>query len=318
MLRTLPMLVSLFALGLLSQSAEAAPIDVKGIDATASSELPPDDGGNYYARNLVDGKQSSVWVEGDTQGSGLGAWVELPLPEPTKVTSIKIWNGNYYSYDFWQRHNRVKDLEIIFSDESVQRVQLKDEMLPEVITIDEPVMTSSVKLRIKGIHRGTTFNDTVISEVVVMDGSSDASVAVKSFKASSVYPSDADGNYEAVNVSDGLLDSLWCENDASGDGVGEWLEFGLSSSTEVSSLRLVNGNAYSPQFCLKANRATKGTLSFSDGSKQEVDLKPFCMAQTVSFSPVKTSKVRLTFNEVKRGSDTENNDLCISEAYLMP
>ena len=109
MTRTLPMFASLFALGLVAQAVWAAPVPLSSSSATSSSSLPPDEGGSYDAGNLVDGKQSTVWVEGD-EGSGLGAWVELTLPAPTKVTAIKIWNGNYYSYDFWQRHNRVDDL----------------------------------------------------------------------------------------------------------------------------------------------------------------------------------------------------------------
>ena len=84
----------------------------------------------------------------------------------------------------------------------------------------------------------------------------------------------------------------------------------------VSKLRIVNGNGYSPAYCLKANRASKGTLKFSDGSTHSVDIKTLCLPQTITFPETSTSKVRLTFDEIKAGS--EFNDLCISEAAFLP
>ena len=90
----------------------------------------------------------------------------------------------------------------------------------QVVKIDKPVATSFVKVKVKGIYSGSTFNDTVISELIIYDNSPSETVAVSAVKASTVYPADADGNYEPKNVEDGVLDSMWCEGDK-GDGTNQ-------------------------------------------------------------------------------------------------
>ena len=137
---------------------------------------------------------------------------------------------------------------------------------------------------------------------------------MQNYAASSVYAADNDGNYEPVNVSDGLADSMWCEADP-GDGAGQWLEFDFGKPTAVSKLRIINGNGYSFGMNMKANAATAATLTFDGGKAQKIDLKPTALEQTVSFSSTTASKVRVTFDTIRPGK--EYNDLCISEAAFL-
>ncbi len=303
------------AVALLTPASLASAAVVKVSAASSTSTLPDADGVSYDPKNLIDGKQATVWVEGDTGGSGLGTSVSLDLGGEKTVTGLRIWNGNWYTFDFWQRHNRAKEIEVIFPDDSKETFTLDDEMKPQVVTLAKAMKTSELRVRIKSIHRGNTFNDTVFSEIQVLDDSPADSVPVKAFSASSVYPSDADGDYDPDNVDDGILDSMWCENVKDGDGTGEWLDFDFGASRKVSQLRLNNGNAYSFAMFMKANHATTATLSFSDGSKEEVSFKSSFMDQTVSFPAHTTTKVRVTFTGVKAGK--EFNDLCISEATFL-
>ena len=119
-------------------SITAVPIASAGTvvpeSVTASSSLPTTEGVSYAPQNLTDGKQSNVWCEGDTSGSGLGTTITLNLSGEQLVSGIKIWNGNWYSQDFWERHNRVNNLEVAFSDGSKESFSLKDEKVAEVIT----------------------------------------------------------------------------------------------------------------------------------------------------------------------------------------
>ena len=310
---SVPKLCLTAALLLLSAGAEAKPLKPTG--AEASTSLPDDAEVSYDVKNSFDRKQSTVWVEGDTSSSGLGSWIRYDLEGTPVVTELRIWNGNWYTYDYFIRHNRVKEMEISFSDGSTQTVTLKDEMVPQVVKIDKPVATSFVKVKVKGIYSGSTFNDTVISELIIYDNSPSDTLAVSAVKASSVYPADADGNYEAKNVEDGVLDSMWCEGDK-GDGTNQWLEFTLAQPTTVSSFVLVNGNAFSPAYHKKGNRAATATLRFSDGSTQEVAIKDFFLPQTIKLTPVSTSSVKVTFTKAYPGSDF--NDLCIAEASFKP
>jgi hypothetical protein len=304
---------------LLATSALAAVVKPAAVEA--SSTLAAAEGVTYDAKHLLDSKQSTVWVEGVEGASGIGTTVTLSFLAPTTVAAIRIWNGNWYTQDFWIRHNRVKEVEIAFSDGSKETVTLKDEKVPELVTFAKPVTTTSVRLRIKSIYRGSTFNDTVISEIQLLDGRPDSIVKVKSWKDSTHLPEDGDGSYEPPNMWDGVLDSMWCES-AEGDGTGEWVEFDFGSPQQISKVRLVNGNAYDLMWWMKSNRVTQAELAFSDGSTQNIAVKNSIREQTIEFSPVRTRSVRFTVTGVKRGKEAANDPsydcVCISEAAFIP
>ena len=298
-----------------SSTALARPIKVTSDQASATSICPEDEGVNYEAKNMVDSKLSTVWVEGLT-GSGLGESVTLDLGETKTINALRLWNGNWYSNDFWSRHNRMKDIEVSFSDGTKQTFTLKDEMVPETLTFPKPVSTSSIKIKYKSVYSGSTFQDTVISEIQLLDGQPDAFFMPVGYAASSTYPADADGNYEANLTTDYMLDSMWCENNQTGDGTGEWIEYNFGQPRTISKLVVNNGNALSIAYNTKANRATAATLTFDDGSTQQIALKPMPTAQTISFVSKTTSKVKISFTTVQKG--TEFNDLCLSEARFEP
>ncbi len=298
---------------LLSGAAHAAPLEIS--EATASSTYPGSDGVSYAAKNVTDGKVSTVWTEG-ADGAGMGESVTLVLKGgPAKVEGMTIWNGNWYTYDFFERHNRIKEVLVEFSDGSTERHELEDGFKPFDVRFEKPHETSQVTLKIKGKYGGNTFDDTCISEVVLWDGKPSPNVAVTGHATSSTYPPDNDGNYEPVNLHDGILDSMWCEGSKDGDGTGEWIEFDFGGSKKVSKVQLNNGNSHSFGMFMKANSATRATLTFSDGGKESIDIKPSMMSQTISFPAHTTSKVKMTFDEVRKGK--EFNDLCISEANFL-
>ena len=87
-------------------------------------------------------------------------------------------------------------------------------------------------------------------------------------------------------------------------------------------MRLVNGNAYDLMWWMKSNRVTKAELSFSDGSKQTVDVKNSIREQVIALSPVNTKSVRFTVTGVKQGKEAPTDPaydcVCISEAAFMP
>lgn len=303
---------TLLSAGLLA-SADAAV--VKPSMWTASSSAPGSDGVSYDIANVADARQSSPWVEGD-EGSGLGSWVLADFGGEKTLTGFTVWAGVWYTLEYWHRYNRPKLVVVEFSDGTSQEVTFTDEFKPQRINFATPKKTSSIKIKVKGIYAGNTFNDTGLSEVVFHDSAPMPHLAVKAYKTSSTLPADGDGHYEPANTADGILDSMWCEGNKEGDGASEWLELDLGSSQRVSSLVLRNGNAYSFGYFMKSNRATSASLGFSDGSSESIVVKDGIGEQTIAFPPHTASKVRLTFTGVKKGS--EFNDLCISEAYVLP
>lgn len=308
------LLASLLA-SVLATSLPAVAATLKIADVSASSELQDDSGVSYAVKNVKDRKQSTAWFESET-GSGLGSWVQLDLDGTQSVVGFRIWNGYWLTSEMWQRNNRVKELEVELADGTKHHFTLTDDMKVEELRFPSSVQTSSLKFRIKGIYKGSTFADTSISEIQVFDGAPSPDVGVASFSASSTYAADMDGDYEADNLGDGVLDSMWCEGSTQGDGTGEWVELDFGSSQRVSSLVLNNGNAFGFKAFMNANSATAGTLTFSDGSTQKITIKPSFMDQTISFSPRTTRSVRLTFDQVRKGK--EFNDLCISELRFQP
>ena len=308
-LRHLIATVALALCSALPCAVQAAQVKIAGV--TASSTYPPQEGVTYSESNIKDGKVSTVWIEGE-DGSGLGSWVQIDLGGPHTLTHLRVWNGNWYSWDFWNRHNRAREVEISFSDESVIKHTFKDEKVAEDIRFEKPVTTSSVKIKIKGVYSGSTFNDTCISEVAVYDQEAEAFHEVAGTADSGHLPEDADGTYEVANTYDQLGDTMWCENQKTGDGTGAWVEYRFGHAVPVGHLALLNGNAYDTSFWRKSNRAEQITLTFSDGSTEVLETKDFVMLQTLSFPSRTTSSVRITFTKVKRG--TEYNDMCLSEA----
>ena len=291
-------------------SGEAAAAVVKPSGVSADSELPAADGVSYSARNVSDRKVSTVWVEGDTGGSGLGSAITMDLSPGTTISELHIWNGNWYSWDFWNRHNRAKEIEVEFSDGTKQKFTLQDEQVVEQLRLTKPVTTDFVKVKIKSIHRGSTFNDTVISEIMLFDGKGSGAVTPALWRDSSHLEADADGSYEAASASDYIEDTMWCEGDA-GDGTGQWIEADFGGTRTIRHLEMVNGNGYGLKFWMKSNAATEMTATFADGTSKTLPIKKTMIKQQIDLGGVTTSSIRLTFTQVAAGK--EFNDLCMSE-----
>jgi hypothetical protein len=307
---------ALLALGFAAVSGVAYAAQITPVSIESSSTLAGSGGVTYGENHLIDGKRSNVWVEGDTEGSGVGTTLMFELGQTQTVSGFRIWNGNWYSQDFWRRHNRVRDLEVVFSDGSRQNIQLTDSMSSEYVRFDTPKRTSSMRLRILSVYNGSTFDDTVISEIQLEDNGSTGEVIPLSATDSSHLPEDGDGTYVGENMWDGLLDTMWCEG-AEGDGAGEWFEVDFGRAQQVSALRFVNGNAYSLIWWMKSNRMTELTLGFSDGSSQVVSVRNSVREQTLVLDPVTTSSVRVSLSAVRQGNMAVDNPdydcACVSE-----
>ena len=290
-------------------AALAGTLKPSGVES--SSYLVSDKGEAYEAKRLSDGKLDSVWLEGD-DSSGLGSWVKFDLGGPTNVTGMKLWNGYWISQDFWTRHNRAKEIEVEFSDGTKETFTLTDAMSAEQVRFKTPKSTDSIKIKLKSVFRGSTFNDTGFSEIQILDQSPSPFVVPSTYTASSTLASDGDGNYEPANLHDGIVDSMWCEGNAEGDGNGESITFDFGGSTAVSKVQIRNGSAGSFSSFMAANRAKAAKLTFSDGSSTDIAIKTSLMPQTIPFPAKNTSSVVMTFTDVVKGS--QYNDLCISEA----
>ncbi|MEZ4321430.1 MAG: discoidin domain-containing protein [Myxococcota bacterium] len=306
--------ILLAALGMVAlspSSAEAGRVDVKS--ASASSEYTSDKG-EYAAKKAVDGKVSTGWAEGD-KSNGPGQYLELDLGGAKEVAEIRFWGGNWFSTSSFQQTMRPNEVELGYSDGSTEKINIPDEMKMYSYKLPKPVKTSTIKVTIRSVHTaGTAFADTTFSEIQVIDTAPDTMAAVASVTASSTAKPDADGNYEASNLVDGLSDSMWCEGNASSDGTGEWIEWKLKSKQSVSTLVLNNGIGTSLPFFMKGNRLATATLVFGDGAKEEITVKNSMLQQKITFPAHTTDSVKMMVGTIAKGK--EFDDLCLSEAYF--
>jgi hypothetical protein len=308
----IPFLAALTACSLL-WSSPASAANLRLVGAEAKSEEPSVEGVSYAPKNLRDNKSTTVWVEGES-GSGLGSWVDLDLGSSQEINGIRLWAGVWASGDFWTRHNRPKEILLTFDDGSTQLVMLEDEMKMFDIPVDGGSKTTQkVRITIKSVYNGSTFDDTGISEVQVYNNAPGEQATVSSGSASTTYP-----GYDTNQAYDGLVDTMWCENNQEGDGAGEWLQVDLDSAQRVSAISIIAGNGSSFTMFRRFNYGKSATLTFSDGSTETVALKPIPLPQKVEFRSRQTESVRITFSEIVRGSDADYNDLCVSELQVLP
>lgn len=124
----------------------------------------------YAAENLFDGKWNS-WVEGQDD-NGVGSIITIELESPVRVYSLRFRNG-YGDLKYYRKNNRVKGIDIILNDEYTYSTTLEDTYeFQDVSTYkytnksyNKPVNT--IKLKITSVYKGTTYNDTCLSEIIV-------------------------------------------------------------------------------------------------------------------------------------------------------
>ena len=298
----------MFVALLLTLPAVAAPIVPTSI--SASSSYPAENGVSYSAKNLLDGRGDTAWIEGD-RGSGLGASVELQLGEAREVRAVDVWNGYQASGDLFARHNRVKEVEVTLSDGTKVPFTLKDAAGRQTLTFPKPTLTSSLKIRLRSVYSGTTFGDTPLSEVRVYDTSPDPATTVTGVRVSTRLAADADSTYAADLTTDGLVDTLWCAHPKKGDGRGESLTVVFDGPTELSHFRVWNGDASSPEANAATSSASAISLAFDSGEPATAILAATADAQELTFPVHTTTNVTLTVTEVTPGATYP--DLCLSE-----
>jgi hypothetical protein len=263
----------------------------------------------YMAALVKDRKLGTSWVEG-SGGAGLGQSITLELAGENLVKEVHVWAGMWYSGEFWERANRPREVEVKLSDGTKTLCEMKDEMKVQVCAFDEATKSTTVQLTLKGAYSGTTWTDTALSEIKIFDGGPAVWKTFAAGSASTELADDGDGPYTAMQAGDGMSDSMWCEGNKDGDGVGEWLQLDLGGDKKITELELFNGIAASMTVYKKGNRATKATLSFSDGSTKTVDIKDTHRKQTIPLGIKTTSFVKIQVDAVTKG--TAYNDMCIS------
>jgi hypothetical protein len=116
--------------------------------------------------------------------------------------------------------------------------------------------------------------------------------------------------FAGAMAADGWLDTWWAEG-ADGDGSGEWLKFDFDGTKKLSRGAISMGLDQTESFFKGNNRATKATLTFSDGSTKDITLQDAMGLQEFDLGGVSTSSVQVTFGGIVKGETA--NDLYVGE-----
>ncbi len=130
------------------------------------SGKPADEYGPFKA---IDYKYNTAWCEGG-KGPGIGEWIKFDFSEwysysrLSNVYRILIINGLAANKDLYFANNRVKKLEVEFSEGEKRIIELKDGVLDYQKFIFH-IKAKWIKLKILDVYKGSKFDDTCISEV---------------------------------------------------------------------------------------------------------------------------------------------------------
>jgi hypothetical protein len=148
-----------------AEVAAQADVDVPG---TAPEGV--DSAGNtigYAAANLVDGDPSTAWrVEGDAEDEE----IVLTLPSARTITEVGMVNG-YAKVDEesgdrrYGQNRRVLTATWIFDDGTEASFELEETVEPQVFTLDAPVETTTVRIRLDEVSDPGGRDFTAIGEL---------------------------------------------------------------------------------------------------------------------------------------------------------
>ena len=113
---------------------------------------------NYSPLNVLDDDSNSSWVLNDKYGKGIGEWIQINFDKEVQLDKFYIvnglgWNGD--NNESYLKNNRVKTLEVEFSNGEKQEINLEDNKVEEQeIALNKSIKTDYVKFTIKDIYEG--------------------------------------------------------------------------------------------------------------------------------------------------------------------
>lgn len=154
------------------ESAETSPkticeLQKNDFACVAASSTYDGDRATHIATNLIDGKRETNWTEG-VGGNGIGEYVQFEFREEQTITGFRICSGNHSSDSYYTKNARPKEIKLTFEDGSNEEFTLLDVKEKLTFQLSEAVTTKTVRLTIQSVYKGSSWEDTVISEIVFL------------------------------------------------------------------------------------------------------------------------------------------------------
>lgn len=133
----------------------------------AASSTYDGDRATHIATNLIDGKRETNWTEG-VDGNGIGEYVHFEFQEKQTITGFRICSGNHSSDSYYAKNARPKEIKLTFEDGSSEQFTLLDVKEEFTFQLSEAITTKNIRLTIQSVYEGSSWEDTVISEIVFL------------------------------------------------------------------------------------------------------------------------------------------------------
>jgi hypothetical protein len=149
-------------------AASVTALDLRNVQASASSVQKPDGGITYTAGNTLDGNLETAWnSNGAVDGPGPGITMTYRFTSAVNLRTITLRDGYQKvrpnGVDLWERNERVHRLEVT-TDAGHWTWDLKDIRDPQTLAKDFG-RTTSVRFTIVSVYPGTKYTDVGISEI---------------------------------------------------------------------------------------------------------------------------------------------------------
>lgn len=132
-------------------------------EATSTLQDTTGIGFDYSAGKVADKDFSTAWIEA-SQGIGTDQEIKINFNAEKEISHFGIVPGYGRDEVIYKENNRLKKIEVIFSDGTTIERSLEDKYAMHFIEFDSK-KTDSVAIRIKEVYRGSKYNDTAIAEI---------------------------------------------------------------------------------------------------------------------------------------------------------
>ncbi|MCC5947698.1 MAG: zinc ribbon domain-containing protein [Nitriliruptoraceae bacterium] len=136
-------------------------------DVATLTERPAADDRTFAATNLVDNNPFTAWM-GDASQLPVDTEekLDLFLSEPAWVDAVVLANGDHLAPDAYEAAGRIQRGVLVFDGDVQVPVTLLDQGLePQIVELEEPLLTETVRLEIVDTFPGVALADPAVSRI---------------------------------------------------------------------------------------------------------------------------------------------------------
>ncbi len=138
-------------------------------DVAALSSAPAADGRAFTPDRMVDDDPGTAWRGEDASlPEGADQTIDLLLEAPAWVSELVVANGDHHDAEAYEDSGRAQRVDLRFDGDLVVAATLLDQgRSPQIIRLEEPMLTTSVRLEMVHSVPGTTHDEPALSAIAL-------------------------------------------------------------------------------------------------------------------------------------------------------